>query len=78
MTVENQKVCFYCIDKTFEGVIICPTCRYRYDHAKKELERHKIMYAREKAICFRLMKENQGLRGALAKLEKQPKKPKNP
>lgn len=67
--MPEKKVCFFCIQDTFEGVAICPSCRFRYDQAKKDLERYRRMYASERAGFFRLSKENERLRAGFLRLE---------
>lgn len=61
--------CFYCIQDTFEGVTICPLCRFKHEECRKDLEYYRRLYTKERSASYRLARENEKLRGALFQLE---------
>lgn len=65
--------CFYCLDKRV-SIAICLDCRTKLEQAKKDLEWYKRAAARERAVYFRLSKENLGLKAEIARLQKPGKK----
>lgn len=67
--MPEKKVCYSCIQDTFEGVVICPSCRFRNEQVKTEFERQTRMYRMERAVRFRLSKDNEKLRTGFLRLE---------